>query len=382
MNELQTEDKKIDIIETYLKFMNDKYLYSKQKVHLLFVEGYTDKVFYYDIFKEDSELKIDKWNICINFSSKDNHNKEWIWDFGNAYRKEKARSQEAKSIVEQTKGQFKNYDFVIASTYHNENMLKNNRSNNDNCKIDCFGFVDRDFGGKTDFNGEKLTFYKPRQLSQTTFHDRETSLIFYYLPKLYLLLKKDKSDAQNNDFIAKITDILYFATCQGLIEHYSIECSKSNMYVIAHENFRNLRKWKQYGSLSNFNFCKYLDVMCNEERLNSFGKAFLKADIADCKKIIEKIRKADVELEVKRWLHGLQDTEITDLLKEIFLNSNGHILCENIVEELKEYLGIEGTKEYELIDKFIPFIKEDSKYIKESSPLKEYIQYRKDLQNT
>jgi hypothetical protein len=131
---------------------------------------------------------------------------------------------------------------------------------------------------------------------------------------------------------------------------------------------------KKYGDVTNFDFGRYLNELRIVEN-DKFKIAFLEK----CNTDIKNLNKLEFKKEVKGWL---ENNVHSKLLEDAFLKSNGHILCESIVKVAYKYLGIKSKKEYELINLLIPLIKEYDQDFKDASPVKEYIQYRKDLQNT
>lgn len=381
---------KFKLMDKYLRFLDNFFVnISQNKENLLFVEGFSDKKFFVNAFKS-TNLEVNERNIFYNFSPEKNnykgvkYNQELCESFGDAYRNKKKSDEEAKKIedeateiVKETKEKFKNYDFVIVATHCAKKKAYKN--------IDCFGFVDRDFG-KLDIDGSPLLSYNldnspksERNISVTQFHDRETTLIFYYLPKLYCSLKTQKSDADNNFFIEKMGEILYFSTCQGILENYSQKYSSLHMYKVTYENFRDPSKWsemKKYGDVTSFDFGSYLNELKIVEN-DKFKIAFLEK----CNTDIKNLNKLELVFkeEVKEWL---ENNVHSKLLEDAFLKSNGHILCESIVKVLDKYLSIKSKKDYELINLLIPLIKEYDQDFKDASPVKEYLQYRKDLKNT
>ena len=289
--------------------------------------------------------------------------------------------QEAENIVSAMKGKYKrNYDFVIAATH------ESNLPPRESCKLNCFGFVDKDFGEKKDVSDETLTFYSPRRISQTKCHDRETSLIFDYMPILYDSLKDSKTVEENENFIEKLASILYFSTCQGILENLSIDYKDLfnsykkdiNLYDVTHDNFRDCEKWKEqtkkYGQVTDFNFLDYLQDVKNQAQ-NQFVIAFI--DL--CIKEIKKVKKSAFKSSVLCWI---EEKKSEEFLEEAFLKSNGHILVNNIQSVLFKYIGFKNKEKLE--DKFIPFINEEFKAdsaFRNSSPIKEYLKYRKDILN-
>ena len=349
-------NKSNELIKSFLTFINNQFCFACKKEILLFVEGRSDKEFYSATFK-DIDIAFNEnlnKNVCIDFTDK-------LGDgFGNPYMKKEFQSIKAP-----------NFDFVIAATH------KNNLP--DNCKFDCFGFIDKDFENmKKDAYGEDLKFYKHRNLAQTKYHDRETTLLYYYMPKLYHSLKSKHSDEDNYYFIEKMGEILYFSTCQGVIESYSLENRFCDMREITRNNFRDEQKWtsvcnKHNYTITSFNFVEYLKC-CRDENTNPW----FKGGVNGCIEKIKHIDKDALKIAVKDWLEKEQQS---DMIEKAFDKSNGHIVCKNIVKLTFKYLGLNDKKESELINLLIPLIKEYDQDFKTTSPVKEYLQYRKDLQN-
>ena len=356
-------------MQEYLRFINNKYLYASQKEQILFVEGYSDKVFYKEAFRGDNLLAVNEDNICINFAvGNERHNEDWLLYFGDSYR----NYHQAQEIVNNLQGVYRrNYDFVIAAT-HDDNQPK------DNCKIDSFGFIDRDFGEKVDIDNALLTFYAPRHIAQTQFHDRETSLIFNYLPKVYATIKTGMTSDDNERFVSTLTSILYFSACQGVLESNSIDFKQLHLYDLTHNNFRQRDRWAAlkncYGDIECFNFIRYLD---DERRASS--NQWHTAFIDKCKREVKKIKKDSLEVSVSNWLNG---TGLDSLIEDAFFKANGHILWDNTSEKLFWYFGFNGDKPGQQLERaIINIIRAENPQIsafRSTSPIKEYIAYKHD----
>lgn len=351
-------------IKSYLRLLNNYYSSRSKtghKEHLLFVEGSSDKKFFGDLFSKLKNFKIDKQNIYFDFSI--NHGDDWICNFGNPYR------HQGENTFSSAQGLYKNYDFVIAATYEDNLPIED-------CNIDCFGFVDKDFAEKKDFQGEPLTFYAPRKLAQTDCHDLETTICYEYLPLLY---KKHliHHPAESCEYVCDlIAQILYFTYCQGVLESNSIAYSEFHLKNETNSNFRKAEKWDLikniYGDVLNFDFVKYLDDI--KKRKNNFVVA---AFVEKCKKDIKRIGQEKLKKHVSDWL---SNGKKSSLLKLVFDFTNGHLLSMNLGSYLANYFNLSWTnKERELRERLLEILIEDSKahdsYLN-ISPLKEYLQYR------
>jgi len=354
-------------IKPYLRQLNNYYSYAArrgQRVHLLFVEGSSDKKFFGDLFGELTSFKIDRQNIYFDFSI--NYGGNLIHNFGNPYR------YQNESAFSPAQGLYKNYDFVIAATY--EDNLPS-----ENCYIDCFGFIDKDFAGKEDFRGEQLTFYAPRKLAQTDCHDLETTICYNYFPLLYKKHLPSYSKDDCEQFADRVTRILFFTYCQGVLEGNSITYSGFHLKNETNSNFREREKWAviadAYGDALNFDFIKYLDDIRKKK-----NNPFLNAFIEKCKKDFKNVKQAELKVHVTDWLANGTKSR---LLKNVFDFANGHLLLTNLGDHLASYLGLScRNKERELREMLLEILIEDAKihdsYLR-FSPFKEYLQYRMQL---
>lgn len=391
-------------IESYLRFLNNFYCSAEKGEHLLFVEGYTDKEFYKKIFDKDESLAIDDKNIYFNFAvgnRADEYNELWIKRFGDAYRKK------AEGIVQDTKGKFKNYDFVIAVTH------ESNLPPKENCKINCFGFVDKDFGNKKDIDDKELVFYDSskdviRNLAQTSNHDLEASLFYQYAPKLF-----GETSEEN---IEKLKNILLFTTKQGIMEQLSISNKEKNescfdFYELSNANFdiylsekkeienekdKNKKEKikKSCGEITKFNFKEYFNWYKEEletsSNNDSVQKEFFKSiKLPEIERYEEKCFGKFYEINnkinndvVREWL---ESKNCDSILNDVFNFTNGHRLLIAVGKIFWGFLGLNDSKEKTLREKLYSLAVEEEKIgnikILNSSPIKEYYKYRKDILN-
>lgn len=332
-------------MQSYLKFINNYFQYNNgKKVPILFVEGPTDKDFYYKVF-EDTELKIPKINIQHNFAPKDygkdaKHDKSgnelWIEGWGNPFKDEATELVKRGTSEESFR---RNFDFVIAATYYAKPTLYDNLYGN----IDCFGFVDKDFG-KFDVDGKTLLSYgldgSNRNISITEFHDRETTVFYNFFPLWY----QENNAVVQDDFVEKLRKILIFAAKQGVMEQQSIVSGNCKILkAISNFNFDYLKGkggktkkelWTKIknicclnkGHLTDFDFEKYFD-WCKETEANNLGQWFgvyqdnLEYFFNTCNDEFSKINITNKML--LDWLEGGKENEE---LKSVFNLANGHML--------------------------------------------------------
>jgi len=309
---------------------------------VLIVEGKTDFRFYHGLlnnayFTDDNGRKY-KFNI---------NNQNTI--FG-------AKTAKGDSLIEDTykiqDGGY-NSDFVIEA-------IKYYQSNLDKFKhLYCFGIIDKDFGhaGITELNKEYFSKYQ--------YHDRETTLLFYYL-RTFISKYCIKSD----ESIQNITTAFRDCFEQGILEKASFIAEKRNnedetlkCYVkkiqeVSKYYFDNNQNKSHFGldcKIGDYlkNYKKYIKLNDIENKLiDSVLENFIKVYLETRDKYIQNGFEESFDTLIKKWILNEElDGKENKRISRIFDCCNGHYLLNQfIINEDKIYGFKIKNKFNELLD--------------------------------
>lgn len=323
---------------TYFKVYCTQFIYSKKdKVHILIVEGQTDEEFYYQLFNQSS---LDFGDKRIRFNTQ---KKQIFADFSKDFIKTFSKSEPYKmndiknKIENNDQLNYKGYSFVtecISFYEQNKNDFKN---------LYCFGIIDKDFG-----HGNLIE--ELSNISDTKFHDRETSILRCYLPEIMDLCEDKKKD----DAISLLCNIIDTAFKQGIIEELSHDCEAKNGKNLFLRNFTNYyfknNCDKEYFGKDKFDFEAYLQNYTDYFLfpLSYQGEVGYRAFVEKAKEKIGKIFTFEDELKLllNNWLCKKELSETDNKrLDRIFKYCNGHILLNQIANFGSNFFNAKSEKE-------------------------------------
>lgn len=335
-----------------------EYVKKNKKIHLLIVEGSSDKNFYHLVLNFDI-MNDDKKKYRFNISEKN-----IMYDISNCFIDVKRPDQMyLNKMVKELKDNYESldnnlmykYDFVIECInkyLEMEEKLK---------YIDCYGIIDRDFGHKV----------SEEKMSITATHDFETNLIRCYMDDYFELLDSDS----RSKALLVLTNAIDFSFRQGILERESFKYVQKNPEMLNRTIVNFTHNTFKYGSkttdFSNYDFDSYL------EEYNVFYKEL----IENYKKEIELVYTFKDELQdiLKRWLIEKNPSTVDEKrLDRIFQYVNGHILMNQLILNGKDLFKLSNDLNEEIfINNFIEkIIKIKYQRIYKTLPLKKYKDYR------
>lgn len=349
----------VNVIPSLLEYVNGLFDTSKKK-NVLVLEGPKDLETYRNLLNgnlnidgKQLSLKMDDEQFFPDPLSPDDS--ESIFELGEIYNPRQQKLQKLKDSFKDSNDykQFKKYNYVIEII----KAFKNGKYDN----IDCYGFIDQDFGHDYD---------KSLPISITSMHDLETNIYRCYLP----FLSKDNAILNNNHF----HNIIRFAFLQGLLEKSSIVFNRDNEF---YEELMN-HKIKDIT-----NFCFSDMVSDNKFNVDSFDfdnyllERVKKLDKFTTQPAMNKIIKIYKEFKtnyrdlivgmddlVDRWIEG---KEIDKGVDTIFSVSNGHILSGLLIKELDNI-----NSEDEIVNLLInSYARKNLEIIFEINPLNDYLRF-------
>lgn len=337
------------LLKFYSTQYKGKFFQTRKKIHILFVEGSTDRDYYRELFSYDF---ITDQSERINLSF-DDDNRIKIAGFPSAYFKFKGIEIDNKDICK--------FEFVIKCLEF-FNQLE------DELCIDCYGFIDRDF---------YHNISNIKQLDKTTEHDRETNLIRCYMPDYISSIRIDRDYC-----IELFSNALLFSLRQGILEKTSFDYMRlkddikeaesiEKVKIATHRVFQDGCKNRDY---SDFDFLEY--VLKNDD---IFDDSFVEL----YKKNLGEIRyESEIKDYVEKWLSKkkLEDFEEKRLTKILEL-CNGHMLINQLIHNGEDYFkdNVSDYFDEEIFVKNIKsFVRLDTTKIFDLMPLKAYKKFRKE----
>lgn len=372
---------------------------------ILVVEGKTDKDFYYDLFSDfqigNVPFSLKRNTILFDVFSKSfkNYlNGEYFITIVDAKTRKQKRNEkdreQAKEISDIIPNKrFEDYDayaFVCSCINEYNRELANE---DELSKYNLYGFIDKDFGHDNIIEQKQF-------ISITDCHDRETTLLLYYLPLYYgkEIMSKDMKTKLAQE-LAKIAD---FCMTQGLLErasfiyerkHINDENFKSNKYLVksfSHYFFKdradkNYERW--YKKLDIDNYLNERKVYKYSLKDNSIIEmnGQISQDYFD---IFQELKSAEYGFKptlhevIRKWIFKeVLTSDDKKSLETIFNYSNGHIFLTEMIQYdklSKERPLFKMQDETDISNWVNNYIHKEKMYeeICKIMPLREYKDYR------
>ena len=355
-------------IYPYLKIYNEYFNAAKKSAHktpLLILEGKTDVEFFHPLF-EKSYFSYNGRRILFNTQEK-----KMICDFQKSVARIMAFSSKREIDKTQIVGDTDDFNCMKFEYVANCVSVFEKHQHELN-EIDCFGFIDKDFGHKD-------LMYGLNRISDSTFHDREMCVLRCCLPD-FISLCPNKTAS-----VIILSEIICTAFKQGIIEKESHECGSNAFKRLTHGNFMVHCKEFDFKSTS-FDFNCYLNDPNNVYRgkfKNTYKPSYDSNYCAFTSKAKSEInRQFDFEGELcdilSRWLITTDTTSDDEMkIDKIFEYCNGHLVLSQMSLNSSYFLNL--SIESEIVDYILSEIlirRGKYKELFELLPLKKYKAYR------